>query len=148
MTLISKIWTTYLIQENLWYSPDVSFSVFSLRSKWNEYWPNYLYVFCVFHCILPFVNCSPDVSSVSKLSQTGKENMVLNKRAKNPEVGKLTEADKASTGKVSRGSAHSATSEQRIHRHKSMQYGFNLNPLGLLSLPRSSCLCSGPIWKP
>uniref|UniRef100_A0A671YCQ1 Multidrug resistance-associated protein 1 n=1 Tax=Sparus aurata TaxID=8175 RepID=A0A671YCQ1_SPAAU len=28
------------------------------------------------------------------------ENMVLNKRAKNPEVGKLTEADKASTGKV------------------------------------------------
>uniref|UniRef100_A0A671YCI8 Multidrug resistance-associated protein 1 n=1 Tax=Sparus aurata TaxID=8175 RepID=A0A671YCI8_SPAAU len=42
----------------------------------------------------------PNVSSVSKLSQTGKENMVLNKRAKNPEVGKLTEADKASTGKV------------------------------------------------
>ena len=74
------------------------------------------------YCICPFVNCSPDVSSVSKLSQTGKENMVLNKKAKNPEVGKLTEADKASTGQVGRGSARSETSEQRIHHHKSMQY--------------------------
>ncbi|XP_042247990.1 multidrug resistance-associated protein 1 isoform X1 [Thunnus maccoyii] len=38
--------------------------------------------------------------SESKLSQTGKDGEVLNKKAKNPEVGKLTEADKASTGRV------------------------------------------------
>uniref|UniRef100_A0A3B4V2W9 Multidrug resistance-associated protein 1 n=1 Tax=Seriola dumerili TaxID=41447 RepID=A0A3B4V2W9_SERDU len=43
---------------------------------------------------------SPVVSSVSKLSQTNKEGQDLNKKAKNPEVGKLTEADKASIGRV------------------------------------------------
>nr|XP_019958522.1 PREDICTED: multidrug resistance-associated protein 1-like isoform X1 [Paralichthys olivaceus] len=37
------------------------------------------------------------MSDVSKLSQRGKE---LSKKAKNPEVGKLTEADKASKGRV------------------------------------------------
>lgn len=37
---------------------------------------------------------------MSKLSQMGKEGEVLNKKAKNAEVGKLTEADKASTGRV------------------------------------------------
>ncbi|XP_022625961.1 multidrug resistance-associated protein 1-like, partial [Seriola dumerili] len=37
---------------------------------------------------------------VSKLSQTNKEGQDLNKKAKNPEVGKLTEADKASIGRV------------------------------------------------
>ncbi|KAM9346446.1 multidrug resistance-associated protein 1 [Symphorus nematophorus] len=42
----------------------------------------------------------PGVGSVSKLSQTGKEDKVQSKKAKNPEVGKLTEADKASTGRV------------------------------------------------
>ncbi|KAA8584790.1 hypothetical protein FQN60_003484 [Etheostoma spectabile] len=41
---------------------------------------------------------SPGVSSVSKPSQTAEENKVLSKKAKDPEVGKLTEADKASTG--------------------------------------------------
>ncbi|XP_039980041.1 multidrug resistance-associated protein 1 isoform X3 [Xiphias gladius] len=40
------------------------------------------------------------VSSVSKLSQVGKEGMELSKKAKNPDVGKLTEADKASMGQV------------------------------------------------
>ncbi|XP_070703342.1 multidrug resistance-associated protein 1 [Pempheris klunzingeri] len=39
-------------------------------------------------------------SSVSKLSQTGKDGNVVTKKAKNPEVGKLTDADKASTGRV------------------------------------------------
>ncbi|XP_056257731.1 multidrug resistance-associated protein 1 [Seriola aureovittata] len=43
---------------------------------------------------------SPVVSSVSKLSQTSKEGQDPNKKAKNPEVGKLTEADKASIGRV------------------------------------------------
>uniref|UniRef100_A0A8D3D247 Multidrug resistance-associated protein 1 n=1 Tax=Scophthalmus maximus TaxID=52904 RepID=A0A8D3D247_SCOMX len=38
-----------------------------------------------------------DVTSVSKQSQGDKE---VSKKAKNPEVGKLTEADKASTGRV------------------------------------------------
>ncbi|XP_049426792.1 multidrug resistance-associated protein 1 isoform X3 [Epinephelus fuscoguttatus] len=46
------------------------------------------------------VGSSPDASNVSKLSQTGKEDKVLSKNAKDPEVGKLTEADKASTGRV------------------------------------------------
>ncbi|KAL6103555.1 abcc1 [Pungitius sinensis] len=51
-------------------------------------------------------NCSttalagPEVGSVSKLGQTGEEDKVLGKKAKQPEVGKLTEADKASTGRV------------------------------------------------
>ncbi|CAK6969621.1 multidrug resistance-associated protein 1 [Scomber scombrus] len=40
------------------------------------------------------------VGSASKLPQTGKEAEVLNKKVKNAEVGKLTEADKASTGRV------------------------------------------------
>ncbi|XP_040919381.1 multidrug resistance-associated protein 1 [Toxotes jaculatrix] len=40
------------------------------------------------------------VSNVSKLSPAGKEDKELSKKAKNPEVGKLTEADKASTGQV------------------------------------------------
>ncbi|XP_041812547.1 multidrug resistance-associated protein 1 isoform X2 [Chelmon rostratus] len=44
--------------------------------------------------------CTPGVSSVSKLSQMGKGEKVLSKKAKNPVVGKLTEADKASTGRV------------------------------------------------
>ncbi|XP_031148395.1 multidrug resistance-associated protein 1 isoform X2 [Sander lucioperca] len=43
---------------------------------------------------------SPGVSSVSKLPQTAEENKVLSKKAKDPEVGKLMEADKASTGQV------------------------------------------------
>ncbi|XP_074513337.1 multidrug resistance-associated protein 1 [Sebastes fasciatus] len=43
---------------------------------------------------------SPGDSSVSKLSQTGKEGEVLSNKAKHPESGKLTEADKASTGRV------------------------------------------------
>ncbi|KAM8845061.1 multidrug resistance-associated protein 1 [Spinachia spinachia] len=43
---------------------------------------------------------SPEVSSVSKLGQTGEEDKVLGKKAKQPVVGKLTEADKASTGRV------------------------------------------------
>ncbi|XP_051242789.1 multidrug resistance-associated protein 1 isoform X4 [Dicentrarchus labrax] len=47
-----------------------------------------------------FVGSSPGVSTVSKLSQMGKEDKVPSKKAKNPEVGKLTEADKASTGQV------------------------------------------------
>ncbi|KAL3053062.1 hypothetical protein OYC64_005566 [Pagothenia borchgrevinki] len=41
---------------------------------------------------------SQSVDSVSKLSQTG--NQELSKEAKHPELGKLTEADKASTGQV------------------------------------------------
>lgn len=40
---------------------------------------------------------SPEVSNVS---EQGKEDKVLSKKAKHPEVGKLTEADKASTGRV------------------------------------------------
>ncbi|XP_031726932.1 multidrug resistance-associated protein 1 [Anarrhichthys ocellatus] len=43
---------------------------------------------------------SPGVSSVTKLCQTGEQDKVLGKKAKQPEVGKLTEADKASTGRV------------------------------------------------
>uniref|UniRef100_A0A8C9ZNG8 Multidrug resistance-associated protein 1 n=1 Tax=Sander lucioperca TaxID=283035 RepID=A0A8C9ZNG8_SANLU len=43
---------------------------------------------------------TPGVSSVSKLPQTAEENKVLSKKAKDPEVGKLMEADKASTGQV------------------------------------------------
>ncbi|KAM9843269.1 multidrug resistance-associated protein 1 [Aulostomus maculatus] len=39
-------------------------------------------------------------SSGSKLSQTSKEEEALSKKAKSAEVGKLTEADKASTGRV------------------------------------------------
>lgn len=54
----------------------------------------------MFLLIVPCVCSTPDVSRVSKLSQTGKEDKELNKKAKNPEVGKLTEADKASTGRV------------------------------------------------
>lgn len=57
----------------------------------------------VFHCIVPCVSSSPGVNSVSKLSQTGKDDKVLSKKTKNPEVGKLTEADKASTGRVGKG---------------------------------------------
>ncbi|XP_053193733.1 multidrug resistance-associated protein 1 [Scomber japonicus] len=40
------------------------------------------------------------VGSASKLPQTGKEAEALNKKAKNAEMGKLTEADKARTGRV------------------------------------------------
>uniref|UniRef100_A0A3Q3IG20 Multidrug resistance-associated protein 1 n=1 Tax=Monopterus albus TaxID=43700 RepID=A0A3Q3IG20_MONAL len=47
--------------------------------------------------ILPCVSNSPDVSSDLKL---GKEDKEISKDAKNPELGKLTEADKASTGQV------------------------------------------------
>ncbi|XP_045932397.1 multidrug resistance-associated protein 1 isoform X2 [Micropterus dolomieu] len=43
---------------------------------------------------------SPGVSSVSQPSQTSKEDNILSKKTKNPDVGKLTEADKASTGQV------------------------------------------------
>ncbi|XP_026203748.1 multidrug resistance-associated protein 1 isoform X1 [Anabas testudineus] len=43
---------------------------------------------------------SSAINSVSKLSQTGKEDKDLSQKAKNPGVGKLTEADKASTGQV------------------------------------------------
>ncbi|XP_061604278.1 multidrug resistance-associated protein 1 isoform X2 [Phyllopteryx taeniolatus] len=39
-------------------------------------------------------------SSTSKLSQSGKEKEELDKKAKNADVGKLTEADKARTGRV------------------------------------------------
>ncbi|XP_028267253.1 multidrug resistance-associated protein 1 isoform X2 [Parambassis ranga] len=42
----------------------------------------------------------PGSHSVSKVSLTVKDNKELSKKAKNPEVGKLTEADKASTGRV------------------------------------------------
>uniref|UniRef100_A0A8D3D6T5 Multidrug resistance-associated protein 1 n=1 Tax=Scophthalmus maximus TaxID=52904 RepID=A0A8D3D6T5_SCOMX len=48
------------------------------------------------HKVSP-VRFSVDVTSVSKQSQGDKE---VSKKAKNPEVGKLTEADKASTGRV------------------------------------------------
>ncbi|AWP18241.1 putative multidrug resistance-associated protein 1-like [Scophthalmus maximus] len=48
-------------------------------------------------CATALVGSSPDVTSVSKQSQGDKE---VSKKAKNPEVGKLTEADKASTGRV------------------------------------------------
>lgn len=43
---------------------------------------------------------SPAVSSISK--QPAKAGKEQSKKAKNPEVGKLTEADKASTGQVDR----------------------------------------------
>ncbi|XP_038595558.1 multidrug resistance-associated protein 1 isoform X2 [Micropterus salmoides] len=43
---------------------------------------------------------SPGDSSVSQPSQTSKEDNILSKKTKNPDVGKLTEADKASTGQV------------------------------------------------
>uniref|UniRef100_A0A7N6C098 Multidrug resistance-associated protein 1 n=1 Tax=Anabas testudineus TaxID=64144 RepID=A0A7N6C098_ANATE len=46
------------------------------------------------------VGSSSAINSVSKLSQTGKEDKDLSQKAKNPGVGKLTEADKASTGQV------------------------------------------------
>ncbi|XP_045932388.1 multidrug resistance-associated protein 1 isoform X1 [Micropterus dolomieu] len=46
------------------------------------------------------VGSSPGVSSVSQPSQTSKEDNILSKKTKNPDVGKLTEADKASTGQV------------------------------------------------
>lgn len=46
------------------------------------------------------LNSSPGSRSVSKLSLTVKDDKELSKKAKNPEVGKLTEADKASTGRV------------------------------------------------
>uniref|UniRef100_A0A8C4EG28 Multidrug resistance-associated protein 1 n=1 Tax=Dicentrarchus labrax TaxID=13489 RepID=A0A8C4EG28_DICLA len=61
-----------------------------------------VYLLCVFHfhCIVSCGSSSPGVSTVSKLSQMGKEDKVPSKKAKNPEVGKLTEADKASTGQV------------------------------------------------
>ncbi|XP_076608098.1 multidrug resistance-associated protein 1 [Chaetodon auriga] len=42
----------------------------------------------------------PGVSSVSRLPQAGQEDKALSKKSKNPDVGKLTEADKASTGRV------------------------------------------------
>ncbi|XP_068192205.1 multidrug resistance-associated protein 1 isoform X2 [Antennarius striatus] len=51
-------------------------------------------------------NCSvaavvhPNVSSVSQQTQMDKKDSILNKKAKNPELGKLTEADKARTGRV------------------------------------------------
>lgn len=57
----------------------------------------------MFLCIASCVSSSPGDSSVSKLSQTGKEGEVLSNKAKHPESGKLTEADKASTGRVGRG---------------------------------------------
>lgn len=57
------------------------------------------------------VRCSPGASSVSKLSQRGEETKLLGKKAGNPEVGKLTEADKASTGQVGRGLTISAILE-------------------------------------
>uniref|UniRef100_A0A8C4ECR4 Multidrug resistance-associated protein 1 n=1 Tax=Dicentrarchus labrax TaxID=13489 RepID=A0A8C4ECR4_DICLA len=62
----------------------------------------FVYLLCVFHfhCIVSCGSSSPGVSTVSKLSQMGKEDKVPSKKAKNPEVGKLTEADKASTGQV------------------------------------------------
>uniref|UniRef100_UPI0037E78B7D multidrug resistance-associated protein 1 n=1 Tax=Semicossyphus pulcher TaxID=241346 RepID=UPI0037E78B7D len=47
---------------------------------------------------VPALAGSAAVSSVNK--QTEKEEQVLNKKSKNPDVGKLTEADKASTGRV------------------------------------------------
>lgn len=61
---------------------------------------------CMFLCNV--VRCSPSVSSVSKLGEEGK-------KAGNPEVGKLTEADKASTGQVGRGPTISAISEHYCH---------------------------------
>lgn len=44
-----------------------------------------------------FVNSAADVTQKSPSLQEDKE---LNKNSKNPELGKLTEADKASTGQV------------------------------------------------
>uniref|UniRef100_A0A8C3AL27 Multidrug resistance-associated protein 1 n=1 Tax=Cyclopterus lumpus TaxID=8103 RepID=A0A8C3AL27_CYCLU len=46
------------------------------------------------------VSSSPVGSSVSKLCQKNEEDKVLGEKAKQPEVGKLTEPDKASTGLV------------------------------------------------
>ncbi|XP_070778984.1 multidrug resistance-associated protein 1 isoform X2 [Enoplosus armatus] len=49
--------------------------------------------------VTALVGSSPGVS-MSKLSQTSKEGKMLSKKTKNRDVGKLTEADKASTGRV------------------------------------------------
>lgn len=69
----------------------------------------------MFLCILSLVSNISGVNIVSKLSQTGKEDKELNKKAKNSGVGKLTEADKASTGQVSRCLTSLTTSMQGIH---------------------------------
>lgn len=74
----------------------------------------------MFLCILPLVSSVPAINSVSKLSQTGKEDKELSKKAKNPGVGKLTEADKASTGQVGRRLTSSTTCKHRIHNCTSM----------------------------
>ncbi len=83
--------------------------------------PNKLLILCVcflvYFCIVPFVICSPVGNSMSKLSQTDKQGKVLSTKAKNPEVGKLTEADKANTGRVGRGLTCLTASEQRILYH-------------------------------
>ena len=52
--------------------------------------------------IVPCVSKTTGVSNVSKLSQVGKGGEELSKTVKKPEVGKLTEADKASMGQVGR----------------------------------------------
>lgn len=106
----------------------------------------------MFLCIVPCVSSSLGDSSVSKLSETDKESKVLSKKAKNPELGKLTDADKAGTGRVSRGLICSTTSKQRIR-----QYICTCSMWWSQPQPEPSCcpllfrlsrLCSGPIWKP
>lgn len=103
----------------------------------------------LFLCIFPHVSSIPAINSVSKLSQTSKEDKELSKKTKNPGVGKLTEADKASTGKVGRGLTSSITCKHRTHSCAACYCpNHSLIPAAVLFLFRSSCPCSGPIWKP
>lgn len=53
--------------------------------------------------IFQLVSFNLCVIRVSKLSLASKEDRQLNKKAKNSEVGKLTEADNARTGRVGKG---------------------------------------------
>uniref|UniRef100_A0A668AGE1 Multidrug resistance-associated protein 1 n=1 Tax=Myripristis murdjan TaxID=586833 RepID=A0A668AGE1_9TELE len=57
------------------------------------------YVICVI-LLYFYMTSSQGVQSSSSMAQRGKEGEVLGKKAKNAEVGKLTEADKANTGQV------------------------------------------------
>lgn len=92
---------------------------------------------CMYLCVFSLVSSSSAINSVSKLSQTGKEDKDLSQKAKNPGVGKLTEADKASTGQVGRSLTSSTTSQHTIHHCLS---NHSLIPAGFLS-PSGEAVC-------
>lgn len=75
-----------------------------MNTIYRTVYPNICTLLCFF-----IFSSIPAINSVSKLSQTGKEDKELSKKAKNPGVGKLTEADKASTGQVGSGLISSIT---------------------------------------